>query len=160
MDKIDRLIQSNLDNLWVLKEQAAENNKKGHSVDIQKETVDNNNFRKVLYTGENTQLVLMSINAGEDIGEEVHHGIDQFFRIEAGEGIATINGKQYTLADGVSVVVPAGAKHNFVNTGKTDLKIYSLYSPPHHKDGTIHKTKADAIQDKEHFDGKTTEGTL
>ena len=155
---LDKIIEMKLNKLWVLKEQTAENDKKGHSVNIQKETEDNDNFRKVLYTGENTQLVLMSLKPGEDIGWEVHHGVDQFFRIEAGNGKAIINGNEYIISDGSSVIVPAGAKHNFINDGKTDLKLYSLYSPPHHKDGTIHKTKADAEADKEHFDGETTEG--
>jgi mannose-6-phosphate isomerase-like protein (cupin superfamily) len=156
MDKLDKIIEIKLRDWW-LQEQLAENKKKGHSVNIEDETIGNDNFRKVLYTGENTQLVLMSIKPGEDIGSEVHHGIDQFFRVESGDGEAIINGNVYKITDGFSVIVPAGAEHNFVNTGTSDLKLYSLYSPPHHKDGIIHKTKADAIQDKEKFDGKTTE---
>jgi mannose-6-phosphate isomerase-like protein (cupin superfamily) len=131
--------------------------KKGHSVNIEKETLDNNNFRKVLYTGENTQLVLMALKPGEDIGEEAHKNVDQFFRVEAGNGKAIINGYEYKIKDGSSIVVPAGSKHNFINTGKDELKLYSLYSPPHHKDGIIHKTKKIALEDKEHFDGGTTE---
>jgi len=131
-----------------------ENNKKGYSIDIEKETLDNNNFRKVLYTAENTQLVLMSLKPKEDIGEEVHHGIDQFFRIEKGTGKVIINGKEHKITDGSSVVVPAGAKHNLINNGKDDLKLYSLYSPPHHAEGTTHKTKEDAEKDDEHFEKK------
>jgi len=140
-----------------LQEHIAKNKKKGFSDNIEDDTKENENFRKVLYTGENTQLVLMSLNPGEDIGSEVHDVVDQFFRIESGNGKAIVNDHEYKINDGSSVVVPAGAEHNFINTGKDKLKLYSLYSPPHHKDGTIHKTKADAIQDKEHFDGKTTE---
>jgi len=124
--------------------------------DISKTTIDNNNFREVLYTGKSSQLVLMSIGPGEDIGDEVHD-VDQFFRIEEGEGEAIINSKTYKVKDDSSVIVPAGAKHNFINTGKGPLKLYSIYSPPHHKDGVIHKTKGDAMEDSEHFDGKTTE---
>lgn len=159
MDELDKIIQVKLNEFFLL-EDVPENKKKGHVVDIEDETISNDNFRKVLYTGEHTQLVLMSIKPGEDIGSEVHHGIDQFFRIEEGEGEAIISGNVYKIEDGFSIIVPAGAEHNFVNTGKNDLKLYSLYSPPHHRDGVIHKTKADAIQDKEKFDGKTTEGTI
>jgi len=163
--KLNEAVSNKLQKLWkhkhleyVFEETAiAENSKKGFSDNIEKETLDNDNFRKVLYTGENTQLVLMSLDVGEDIGEEVHHGIDQFFRIEAGTGKAIINGNEYPLASKSAVVVPAGAKHNFINTGKDKLKLYSLYSPPHHEDGIVRKTKADTVGDKEHFDGKTTE---
>jgi len=124
--------------------------------DISKTTKANDNFRKVLYTAKNSQLVLMSLKPGEDIGVEVHT-VDQFFRIEEGEGEAIINDSEYKIGDDSTVIVPAGAKHNFINTGKKDLKLYSIYSPPHHADGTIHETKADAIAAKEEFDGKTTE---
>jgi mannose-6-phosphate isomerase-like protein (cupin superfamily) len=131
--------------------------KKGFVTNIEKDTVDNNNFRKVLYTGKNSQLVLMSLKPGEDIGEEIHKDTDQFFRIDEGSGKIIINGKEQKIKDGFAVVVPQGAKHNVINTGKEDLKIYTIYSPPHHQDGTIHKTKKDAESDDEHFDGKTTE---
>jgi len=129
---------------------------KGFSTDIENDTIKNQNFRKVLYTGHNLQLVLMSLKPGEDIGEEVH-GVDQFFRIEAGEGKAIINGNKYPISDGLSVIVPAGAKHNIKNDGKEDMKLYSIYTPPHHEDGIIHKTKSDAEKDDEEFNGITTE---
>lgn len=124
--------------------------------DISMETIDNKNFRKVLYTGEKSQLVVMSLKPGEDIGEEVHD-VDQFFRVEQGKGIVTINDSSYRIEDDSSVIVPAGAKHNVRNTGKEDLKVYTVYSPPHHADGTTHKTKEDALKAEEEFSGETTE---
>lgn len=138
---------------------AAENEslKKGFVTDIETDTKQNDNFRKVLYTGKNSQLVLMSLKPGEDIGEEVHEDVDQFFRVDAGSGKVIINGKETELKNGSALVIPQGAKHNIINTGKDDLKVYSIYSPPHHEDGTVHKTKEEAKADKEHFDGKTTE---
>ncbi len=129
---------------------------KGYIVDIEKETKDNDNFRKVLYTGKNSQLVVMSIEAGDEIGEEVHD-LDQFIRIEDGRGKAVLDNIEHALEDDFAVVVPAGTKHNIVNTGDKPLKLYTIYSPPEHRDGVIHKTRADAIDDEEHFDGKTTE---
>jgi mannose-6-phosphate isomerase-like protein (cupin superfamily) len=132
-------------------------NLKGFITNIEKDTVNNSNFRKVVYTGKNTQLVLMSLKAGEEIGEEVHKDTDQFFRVDSGSGKVIINGKETKIKDGSAVVVPQGAKHNVINDGDEDLKLYSLYSPPHHKDGTIHKTKEEAEASDEHFDGKTTE---
>ncbi len=130
---------------------------KGFVQDIEKETLENDNFRKVLYTASYMQLVVMSIPEGEEIGEEVH-GQDQFIRIEAGEGKAVLDDVEHALADGTAVVVPAGTKHNIVNTGAGDLKLYSIYATPHHEDGTIHRTKADAEKDHEEFLGDTTEG--
>ena len=142
----------------LLEDKKAASDAKGHSVDIEKATLDNANFRKVLYTGKKMQLVLMSLKQDEDIGEEVHPTVDQFFRIEKGTGEAVINGNKHALSNGVSLIVPAGSKHNLTNTGKGELKLYSIYSPPNHKDGTIHKTKEKAVEDEgEHFDGKTTE---
>ena len=129
---------------------------KGYVSNIEQETLENENFRKVLYTGAYSQLVVMSIPAGEDIGEEVH-GQDQFLRIEGGEGVAILDGVEHAIADGTAIVVPAGAKHNIRNTSDTALKLYSLYSPPHHEDGVIHKTKEDAEHDHEEFLGDTTE---
>ena len=131
--------------------------KSGFVTDIESDTVGNNNFRKVLYTGQHAQLVLMSLKPGEDIGSEVHPDIDQFFRIDSGSGEVTINGKTTSIKNGTAFIIPAGAKHNVANTGTKDLKLYSIYSPPHHEDGTIHKTKADALKSKEEFTGKTTE---
>jgi mannose-6-phosphate isomerase-like protein (cupin superfamily) len=130
---------------------------KGYVINIEKAAIENNNFRKVLYTAKNMQLVLMSLKPGEDIGEEIHQ-LDQFLRIESGEGKAIVNGTEYIIKDGFGIVVPSGTRHNFVNTSsRKPLKLYSLYSPPNHMDGTIHKTKADAENDEEHFDGTTTE---
>lgn len=128
----------------------------GFISNIEKDTLENTNFRKVLYTGQYSQLVVMSVPAGEEIGEETH-GQDQFIRIEAGEGKAVIDGTEHEIRDGVAVVVPAGATHNIINTGSDDLKLYSLYAPPHHADGTVHATKEDAEKDHEEFLGDTTE---
>lgn len=130
---------------------------KGYIIDIEKETVANELFRKVLYTAPSSQLVLMSIAPLEDIGEEVHE-LDQFIRIEAGEGKSILNGVEHELHDGSAIVIPRGVKHNIINTSQDrPLKLYSLYSPPEHKDGTIHNTKVDAMSHEEHFDGVTTE---
>ncbi len=131
---------------------------KGYVVNIEKETLENINFRKVLYTAKNSQLVLMSLAAGEEIGEEVHQ-LDQFIRIEGGSGKTILNGVEYPISDGWAVVVPQGTKHNVVNTGTELMKIYTVYSPPNHIDGVIHPTKADAVVDEErdHFDGVTSE---
>lgn len=120
--------------------------------DIEDLTLENSNFRKVLFTGKYCQLVVMSLKPGEEIGEEVHDDVDQFFRFEAGEGKVVIDGTEYIVHDGDSVVVPAGSKHNVVNTSDTeDLKIYTIYSPPNHPDGTVHKTKEEAdAYEKEH----------
>lgn len=126
---------------------------KGFITDIEKDTKSNTNFRKVLYTGKHSQLVLMALKAGEDIGEEVHN-VDQFFRIDGGAGNVVINGKESAIKDGSAFIVPAGAKHNVI-AGPDGLKLYSVYSPPQHMDGTVHKTKDEATE--EHFDGKTTE---
>ena len=127
---------------------------KGFVANIEELTLENTNFRCVLYTARNSQLVLMSIPAGEEIGEETHH-LDQFLRIEQGKAKAVLDGVEHDIEDAWAVVVPAGTKHNFINTGNVDLKLYSIYSPPEHKDGTVHVTKATAVE--EHFDGDTTE---
>jgi mannose-6-phosphate isomerase-like protein (cupin superfamily) len=131
---------------------------KGFKSNIEKQTLGNSDFRHVLYTGKYSQLVLMNLKPGEEIGEEVHKTIDQFFRFEKGTGIVSIDGIKHEVADGDAVIVPAGAKHNVTNTSKTaDLKLYTIYSPPEHIDGTVRKTKAEAIAKPEEFDGKTTE---
>ena len=131
---------------------------KGFKSNIEKDTLNNSNFRRVLYTGKNSQLVLMSLKPGEEIGEEVHQTVDQFFRFERGNGIVLIDGVKQNVADGDAVIVPAGASHNVINTSKTaDLKLYTIYSPPEHQDGTVRRTKADALAKPEEFDGKTTE---
>jgi len=130
---------------------------KGYVVNIEKTTEENNNFRKVLYTAKNSQLVAMSLKPGEEIGEEVH-GLDQFIRIEEGEGKAVLNDVEYNLEDGSAIVVPAGVKHNIINTSSVEaMKLYTVYSPPNHRDGVIHAVKEQAETDEEHFDGKTTE---
>ena len=130
---------------------------KGFVDDIEKLTEDNSNFRRVLYTGHNLQLVLMSLKPGEEIGEEVHEDRDQFFRIEEGEGEVWIDGVANKVKDDDAVIVPQGARHNVVNTGDEPLKFYTIYGPPEHVDGTVHKTKDEADSAHEHFDGKTTE---
>ena len=123
--------------------------------DIDKLTKSNVHFRHVLYTGKHLQLVLMTLNVGEDIGEEVHDDRDQFFRIEVGCGTVVIDGKHHTVEDDDAVIVPAGARHNVINTGGEPLKLYTLYGPPEHREGVVHVTKAAAVE--EHFDGTTTE---
>jgi mannose-6-phosphate isomerase-like protein (cupin superfamily) len=128
----------------------------GYVEDIEKLSLENENFRKVLYTDKNSQLVLMSLLPGEEIGEEVHD-VDQFLRVEKGTGKAFLNDLPHELHDGSVIIVPVGTKHNIVNTGSDSMKLYTLYMPPHHRDGVIHKTRADGEVDHEHFDGKTTE---
>lgn len=129
---------------------------KGYVNNIEKISLENENFRRVLYTAKNSQLVLMSLKPGEEIGEEVHN-LDQFIRCETGEGKAILDGVEYDINDGFVVVVPAGARHNITNTSNKPMKLYTLYSPPNHRDGVIHKTKVEAEADEEHFDGQTTE---
>lgn len=128
---------------------------KGFVDDIEKLTEENDNFREVLYTGKHMQLVLMTLQPGEDIGLEVHEGHDQFFRIEDGEGEVVIDGVTTPIEDDDAVIVPAGAEHNVINTGDEPLRLYTIYSPPEHRDGVLHPTKADETE--EHFDGTTTE---
>lgn len=117
----------------------------GYCVNIEDLTLKNDYFRQVLFTAPHSQLVVMALQPGEEIGEEVHEEHDQFFRIEAGQGRVTIDEAVYEVSDGFAVVVPAGAKHNVINTGTEVLKLYTIYSPPEHKDGTVHKTKAEAM---------------
>lgn len=132
--------------------------KKGFNANIEKDTVANENFRKVLYTSAHSQLVLMSLKPGEEIGLETHPDNDQFFRFEKGEGQCVIDGNVYEVRDGSAIVVPAGAEHNVINTSQTEkLKLYTIYSPAHHRDGVIHPTKEEAEADDEEFDGTTTE---
>jgi mannose-6-phosphate isomerase-like protein (cupin superfamily) len=130
---------------------------KGFFADIEKQTRANSSFRKVLYTGKHSQLVLMSLKPGEEIGAEVHEDNDQFFRFESGQGKVLIDGNEYVVSDGSAIVVPAGAKHNVINTGASELKLYTIYSPPHHKDGIERVTKQEAETDAPEFDGVTTE---
>lgn len=131
--------------------------KKGYKENIEKLTLENTDFRRVLYTGEEMQLVLMSIPVGGEIGEEVHGENDQFFRFEGGAGKVIINETEYTVEDGDTVIVPRGAKHNVINIGDVDLKLYTIYAPAHHKDGIIRATKEEADQNEVEFDGVTTE---
>ncbi len=131
---------------------------KGFNADIEKATLENKNFRKVLYTSKHSQLVLMSLRPKEEIGMESHPDNDQFFRFEKGEGKCIIDGHEYPLKNGTAIVVPAGAKHNIINTSaKEELKLYTIYSPAHHKDGIVRATKAEAVAKEAEFDGKTTE---
>ena len=130
---------------------------KGFVADIEELTGENTDFRRVLYTGKNLQLVLMAIQPGGEIGEEVHEDRDQFFRVEEGKGEVRIDDNRSKIKSDDAIIVPAGARHNIVNTGDKPLQLYTLYAPPEHRDGTVHVTKADAEAAMEHFDGKTTE---
>jgi mannose-6-phosphate isomerase-like protein (cupin superfamily) len=131
---------------------------KGFNNNIEKLTLENENFRRVLYTGKNSQLVLMSLKPNEEIGSEVHPANDQFFRFEAGEGKVVIDGNEYPVKDGDAVIVPAGAEHNVINLSAAEaLKMYTIYSPAHHRDGIVRATKEEAEANDEEFDGRTTE---
>jgi len=133
-------------------------NMKGYVVALEKETRKNSDFRRVLYTGKHSQLVLMNIRPGDEIGEETHVDVDQFFRFEGGEGKVIIDGVEHRVKDGDGVIVPAGARHNVVNTSKrANLKLYTIYSPPEHQDGVVRHTRKEAMASEEHFDGRTTE---
>jgi mannose-6-phosphate isomerase-like protein (cupin superfamily) len=129
---------------------------KGYVQDLESLATKNDEFRRVLYTAKNCQLVLMALKPKEEIGAEVHK-LDQFFRVEEGSGEAVLNGVRTAIRAGFAVVVPAGMTHNIINTGSVPLKLYTIYSPPNHRDGVVHHTRADAEADHEHFDGKTTE---
>ena len=131
---------------------------RGFNANIEKDTLENNNFRKVLYTGKHSQLVLMSLAPKEEIGMETHADNDQFFRFEKGQGKCIINGNEYDVSDGSAIVVPAGAEHNIINVSATEeLKLYTIYSPAHHQDRVVRATKAEAEANGPEFDGKTTE---
>lgn len=131
---------------------------RGYKANIEKLVSDNSSFRQVLYTGKHSQLVVMTLKPQEEIGMEVHQDSDQFFRFESGTGKAIIDGNEYDLAAGDVVIVPAGAQHNIINTSQTEeLRLYTIYSPAHHRDAVVHKTKEEALSDSEQFDGKTTE---
>lgn len=129
----------------------------GFYTHIEKDTLANNAFRKVLYTAKQLQLVLMTLQPGEEIGAEVHPDNDQFFRFEGGTGICRVNDQEYAVSDGFAVIVPAGTRHNVINTGSDPLKMYTIYAPPHHKDGIIRATKEAAEKNEEDFDGVTSE---
>ncbi len=128
----------------------------GFAQDIEALAIQNDNFRHVLYTAKHCQLVLMALQPGEEIGAEVHQ-LDQFFRVEAGDGEAELDGVRTRIRAGFALVVPAGTHHNIINTGKAPMKLYTLYSPPNHRDGVVHRTREDAEADNEHFEGKTSE---
>jgi len=131
---------------------------KGYVTNIEQATQENTNFRKVLYTAAHSQLVLMSLEPNEEIGMEVHEDNDQFFRVDAGQGKVVIDGHEYDISDGFAVVVPSGAQHNVINTSSDEpLKLYTIYSPAHHRDGIIHSTKEEAESDSEEFNGQTSE---
>jgi mannose-6-phosphate isomerase-like protein (cupin superfamily) len=131
---------------------------KGFHTNIEKDTRENKNFRKVLYTGTHAQLVLMSLKPGEDIGMEIHADTNQFFRFEQGQGKCIIDSYEYDLTDGTAMVIPAGSQHNIINTSYTeDLKMYTIYSPPHHRDGIVFVTKQEADASNEEFDGIISE---
>ncbi len=130
---------------------------KGFIANIETLTEKNSDFRRVLYTGKNLQLVLMALKPGEDIGAEVHKDHDQFFRVEKGEGDIVIDGNRSKIKSDDAMIVPAGARHNVINTGTTLLQLYTIYAPPEHLDGIVRATKAEASAVEEHFDGKTTE---
>jgi len=129
---------------------------KGYVQDIEGIAVRNEEFRRVLYTAGNCQLVVMALKPKEDIGMEVHK-LDQFFRVEEGTGEAVLDGVKTAIRAGFALVIPAGTNHNIINTGGVPMKLYTLYSPPNHRDGVVHHTRAEAEKDDEHFDGKTTE---
>lgn len=116
----------------------------GYSTDIEQDTLANTNFRQVLYTGKYMQLVLMAIKPGEEIGLETHESVDQFFRVEQGELVFIVNGEETVVGDGGAYIVPAGSEHNVVNRGEEEAKLYTIYAPPNHPDGTVHATKAEA----------------
>ena len=136
----------------------AKQKKKGLVTNIEKDTIKNTDFRRVLYTGKYCQLVLMTLVPGEEIGAEVHDDVDQFFRFEKGEGMVVIDGVEHMVSDGMAVVVPSGAMHNVINTSKrSKLRLYTIYSPPEHQDKVVRHTKAQAMKQEEHYDGKPTE---
>lgn len=145
----------------IITSQILSNNKKtmkGFNANIEKDTLENTNFRKVLYTGQHCQLVLMALKPGEDIGAEIHEENDQFFRFEQGKGKVVIDENEYEVEDGSAIIVPAGAKHNIINVSDTEeLKLYTIYSPAHHKDGIVRATKAEAEANEADFDEVTTE---
>ena len=127
----------------------------GYSINIEQKTLENENFREVLFTGPHSQLVIMTLQPGEEIGTETHDDIDQFIRVEEGDGEAILAGKKHRLEDGTAVVIPAGTEHNVINTSKSSkLRLYSVYSPAEHPDGTVHKTKAEADEYEREHHGK------
>ena len=153
MDAIEKSIQA-IKQIWKITTGGVI--MKGFVKNIEEISIKNENFRKVLYTAKNCQLVIMALKPMEEIGMELHT-LDQFFRVEEGTGEALLDGVHTQISAGFAVLVPAGMNHNIINTGSTPMKLYTLYAPPNHRDGVVHHTRADAEQDDEHFDGKTTE---
>jgi mannose-6-phosphate isomerase-like protein (cupin superfamily) len=145
------------ESLYQFIKESSDLSKSGFHTNIEQDTLNNDNFRKVLYTSKHMQLVLMTLQPGEEIGEETHPTIDQFFRFEAGKGKCIINDNEYNLSDGDCIIIPAGSKHNIINTGGVALQMYTIYTPPNHQDGVVFSTKEEAAKSKEKFDGKTTE---
>ena len=129
----------------------------GHIVDLEQESITNEDFRRVIYTATHSQLVLMSLKPGEDIGMETHPDNDQFIRLDAGEGKVILDGAEYPIKSGYGIVIPAGTEHNIINTGTEAMKIYTVYSPPHHQDGILRQTKEQAETQPEEFDGQTSQ---
>ena len=130
---------------------------KGYVQDIRSQSEQNNDFRRVVYTGAHLQLVLMSLQPGEDVGDEIHDDLDQFFHVESGEGEVTIDGRTVRVTAGSAFLVPAGARHNVINVATVPLKLATLYGPPQHEEGTVHRTRRDALAAHEHFSGATSE---
>lgn len=131
---------------------------KGLKTNLEKATLENKDYRKVLYTSKHSQLVLMCLQPGQDIGSEVHAESDQFFRVESGSGTFFIDGNEYSISDGDALIIPSGARHNIINTDPTkEMKLYTIYSPAHHLDGIVRHTKKEAEENEAEFDGKTTE---
>lgn len=129
---------------------------KGYIANIEKETKENDDYRRVLYTTHHSQLVLMNIRPGEEIGEEVHR-LDQFIRFETGKGTVVLDDVAHAVESEYAVVIPSGTRHNVINTGDTEMKLYTIYAPPEHRDGVVHRTKKESLVSEEHFDGTTTE---
>ncbi|OIO50323.1 MAG: cupin [Candidatus Brennerbacteria bacterium CG11_big_fil_rev_8_21_14_0_20_43_10] len=130
---------------------------RGYIINLEEKTQENNTFRTVLYTTRHSQLVVMSLLPGQDIGSEIHKDVDQFIRVERGQGKAILNNEEHDLRDGYAVMIPAGTEHNIINTQSSEsMKLYTVYSPPEHKDKTVHETKEEALTHEEHFDGSTT----
>jgi len=130
---------------------------RGYIINLEEKTQENNTFRTVLYTTRHSQLVVMSLLPGQDIGSEIHKDVDQFIRVERGQGKAILNNEEHDLRDGYAVMIPAGTEHNIINTQSSEsMKLYTVYSPPEHTDKTVHETKEEALTHEEHFDGSTT----
>lgn len=156
LEDLNKVIRHAIRELYLKNNFGNEESMNGFVKDIESITVQNSYFRRVLYTAKHSQLVVMSLLPSEEIGEEVHT-LDQFFRVEQGTGEAVLDGVRTAIASGFAIIVPAGSNHNIINTGNLPMKLYTLYSPPNHRDGVVHHTREEAEADSEHFDGKATE---